>query len=33
MSHICGALEGAERLMCAPAHVVEDIGGAANGYY
>lgn len=33
MSHICGALEGAVRLMCAPV-VVEDVGGgAANGYY
>ncbi len=34
MSHICGALEGAVRLMCAPVAVVENVGGgAANGCY
>ena len=34
MSHICGALEGAVRLMCDPAQAAEDVGGgAANGYY
>ena len=34
MSHVCGALEGAVRLMCVPAQVVENVGGgAANGCY
>lgn len=33
MSHICGALEGAVRLMCVPAQVVEDVGGRWCGQW